>query len=149
MYNIKFGSFNATDYEVYEACKKANIYDFIMGLPDRFDTEVGPRGLKLSGGQKQRISLARLFLRDPEIVLLDEATAALDNISEKAVQKAIDNLNNKTVITIAHRLSTIKNCDVIYVMKNNKVVERGTHDQLMELHGEYYNMINVEEYKEE
>ena len=145
MYNIKFGSFNATDYEVYEACKKANIYDFIMGLPDRFDTEVGPRGLKLSGGQKQRISLARLFLRDPEIVLLDEATAALDNISEKAVQKAIDNLNNKTVITIAHRLSTIKNCDVIYVMKNNKVVERGTHDQLMELHGEYYNMINVEE----
>ena len=113
MYNIKFGSFNATDYEVYEACKKANIYDFIMGLPDRFDTEVGPRGLKLSGGQKQRISLARLFLRDPEIVLLDEATAALDNISEKAVQKAIDNLNNKTVITIAHRLSTIKNCDVI------------------------------------
>lgn len=140
MENVKYGNFDATDCEVYDACKKASIYDFIIGLPEKFNTQVGPRGLKLSGGQKQRIALARLFLTNPDIILLDEATSALDNESETFVQDAIDNLSGKTVITIAHRLSTIRNSNVIYLMGNSGVLEQGTHEELMAMRGAYYAM---------
>lgn len=139
--NILYGNFNVPEYEMVMACKKANIYDFIMSLPDKFDTIVGPRGLTLSGGQKQKIALARLFLSNPDIILLDEATSALDNESETFIQDAIDALPDKTIITIAHRLSTIKNSDIIYVLGNNGVVvEQGTHEELMEMRGVYYDM---------
>lgn len=138
--NILYASPNSTEYELIEACKQANLYDFIMSLPNKFDTEIGHRGLNLSGGQKQRIALARLMLIDPEIILLDEATSALDNESEAFVQKSINSLHDKTIITIAHRLSTIKNCDVIYVINDGIIVEQGTHEELMKLKGVYYNM---------
>ena len=138
--NIIYGSQYASEYEIIEACKKANIYDFIKELPEKFETEVGPRGLTLSGGQKQRIALARLFLRDPEIILMDEATSALDNESERLIQEAIDNLEGKTMITIAHRLSTIRNCDVIYVMGTNGIIEMGSHEELMKKGGTYFSM---------
>lgn len=138
--NITYGRPDAMEFEVIEAAKKANLYDFIMSLPDRFNTEVGPRGLKLSGGQKQRIALARLFLRNAEIVLLDEATSALDNESETFVQEAIAELKDKTVVTIAHRLSTIRDADIIYVMGEHTILESGTHDELMALKGVYYSM---------
>lgn len=144
--NIIYGNINATMKEVKDACIKANIYDFIMNLPDKWDTDVGPRGLTLSGGQKKRISLARLFLKNPEIILLDEATAALDNNGERIIQEAIDKLKDKTTITIAHRLSTIKNCDLIYVMNKGKVIESGTHDELIKLKGLYYELnLNIKE----
>ncbi|MCM1440028.1 MAG: ABC transporter ATP-binding protein/permease [Roseburia sp.] len=135
--NILYGNFNVPEFEMIMACKKAKIYDFIMGLPDRFETKVGPRGLTLSGGQKQRIALARLFLRNPEIILLDEATSALDNESETFIQEAIDALEGKTIITIAHRISTIKNSDIIYVMGQSGILEQGTHEELLALNGEY------------
>lgn len=138
--NVLYGSEHATEYEMIEACKKARIYDFIMSLPEKFDTVVGPRGLTLSGGQKQRISLARLFLCDPDIILLDEATSALDNESETFIQDAIDALPNKTIVTIAHRLSTIQNSDIIYVMGNGGILEKGTHEELLAQKGAYYQM---------
>jgi ATP-binding cassette subfamily B protein len=129
--------------EIIDACKRARIYDFIMSLDDKFDTEVGPRGLDLSGGQKQRIALARLFLKNPEIIILDEATSALDNETEGFVQDAIDELKDKTVITIAHRLTTIENCDQIYVLDKNTIAEHGTHKELMELNGKYAEMQTI------
>jgi len=138
--NVLYGNFSVPEYEMVMACKKANIYDFIMSLPDKFNTKVGPRGLTLSGGQKQRIALARLFLRNPDIILLDEATSALDNESETFIQEAIDALEGKTIITIAHRLSTIKNSDIIYVMGPTGVLESGTHEELMMKQGEYFKM---------
>lgn len=136
--NVVYGNFHASEAEVIEACKKANIYDFISGLPEKFDTIVGPRGLKLSGGQKQRIALARMFLSNAPIILLDEATSALDNESETLIQEALDKLTGKTVITIAHRLSTIKKCDKIYLLDTDGVKESGTHEELMALKGAYY-----------
>lgn len=145
MENIKYGNFNALEIDVVEACKKANIYDFIMSQPNKFDTLVGPRGLNLSGGQKQRIALARLMLSDPEIILLDEATSALDNESEYIVQDAIEKFSDKTIVTIAHRLSTIKNSDVIYVIDGGKVIEKGNHNELMKLKGVYYEMSTIQE----
>lgn len=139
--NIMYVDPNATEYELIDACKRANIYEFIMSLPEKFNTKVGSRGLNLSGGQKQRIAIARLLLVNPDIVLLDEATSALDNESERIVQESIDALKDKTIITIAHRLSTIKNCDKIFVLKNGRVAEVGTHDELMSnKDGEYYKM---------
>lgn len=138
--NIRYASPNCTDVELVEACEKAKIYDFIMAQSDKFDTEVGPNGVKLSGGQKQRIALARLFLQNPEIILMDEATSALDNESETFVQEAIDSLHGKTIITIAHRLSTIKNSDCIYVFDNGQIVEKGNHEELMAKKGVYYKM---------
>lgn len=138
--NITYGSSHTLESEVIEACKRARIYDFIIGLPERFDTEVGPRGLKLSGGQKQRIALARLFLKNPEIIILDEATSALDNETESAIQDAIDELQGKTIVTIAHRLSTIKDSDEIYVLNNNTIAEHGTHDELIAKGGLYAAM---------
>lgn len=138
--NILYGNYDISDQDLIKACHKAQLYNFIISLPNKFDTEVGPKGLKLSGGQKQRISLARLFLTNPEIILLDEATSALDNENETFIQEAIDSLNGKTIITIAHRLSTIKNCDVIYVMGNSCILEVGTHDELIAKKGMYYKM---------
>lgn len=140
--NILYAKPNALEAELISAAKNANLYDFIMSLPNGFDTEVGPRGLQLSGGQKQRIALARVFLKNPDIILMDEATSALDNESETLVQKAIDTLSNdKTIITIAHRLSTIKNSDQIYVLDNHKIVEHGTHDELLKANGIYAAMV--------
>ena len=127
--------------ELIEACQKAAILDFINGLPEGFDTKVGPRGMKLSGGQRQRISLARIFLANPDIILLDEATSALDNETESLVQEALEACSNKTMIIVAHRLSTIRNCDRIYVVDNHRVVEDGTHEELVAMGGVYANML--------
>lgn len=138
--NIVYGNFDAPEFEMIQAAKKANIYDFIMSLPQKFETQVGPRGLTLSGGQKQRIALARLFLSNPDIILLDEATSALDNESETFIQDALDALDGKTLITVAHRLSTIRNSDIIYVMGPDGILEQGTHEELMALKGEYFRM---------
>ena len=119
--------------EIIQAAKKANIHDFIMGLPDGYDTFVGERGTRLSGGQKQRISIARVFLKNPPILILDEATSALDNESERHIQKSLEALSkNRTTITIAHRLSTIKNADEILVVYDHTIRERGSHRELME-----------------
>ena len=118
--------------EIEDAARKANIHDFIMELPDGYDTFVGERGTRLSGGQKQRISIARVFLKNPSILILDEATSALDNESERWIQKSLEELaKNRTTITIAHRLSTIRNADEILVVADNGIAERGTHDELL------------------
>lgn len=136
--NVKYGSEHKTILEVIDACKKASIYDFIQTLEKGFETEVGSRGIKLSGGQKQRIALARIFLKDPQIILLDEATAALDNESENVVQEALSLLEGKTIIAVAHRLSTIKDSDVIYVIDKHRVAEFGSHKELMKKEGGIY-----------
>lgn len=145
--NIAYGKIGlkVTDEEIKEACIKANLWSFIESLENGLDTNVGSRGLKLSGGQQQRISIARAMLQNPEIIIMDEATASLDNETEKAVQHAIDQFHDKTVITIAHRLSTIKNCDVIYVIDKHKIAEQGTHRELMKLDGIYARMQRISE----
>ena len=136
--NIRYGNLDATKEELIEASKNANIYEFILSLSDGFDTQVGERGMKLSGGQKQRISIARVFLKNPKILILDEATASLDNITEKLIQEALMILSkNRTTITIAHRLSTIINSDRIVVIDKEGVVETGTHKELLKLDGSY------------
>lgn len=135
--NIKYGNPDASEYDVIEASKKAAVYEFIQSLPQKFNTNVGPKGMKLSGGQQQRLALARVFLKDPDIVLLDEATSALDNESENVIQQAISDLSGKTVITIAHRLSTIMNCDRIVVIDNHRIAEIGTHKDLIAKDGIY------------
>lgn len=142
--NIAYGKPNASMEEIISAAKKANIHDFIMGLPDGYDSFVGERGTRLSGGQKQRISIARVFLKNPPILILDEATSALDNESERYIQKSLEALSeNRTTITIAHRLSTIQNADEILVIDNHTIQERGTHEQLIQQNGiyaRYYQM---------
>lgn len=142
--NIAYGKPDATEEEIIEAAKCANIHDFIMELPDQYDTFVGERGARLSGGQKQRISIARVFLKNPPILILDEATSALDNESERWIQHSLEELSkNRTTITIAHRLSTIKNADEIIVITENGIAECGTHETLLEKNGiyaGYYNM---------
>ena len=142
--NIAYGKPDATEEEIIEAAKCANIHDFIMELRDQYDTFVGERGARLSGGQKQRISIARVFLKNPPILILDEATSALDNESERWIQHSLEELSkNRTTITIAHRLSTIKNADEIIVITENGIAERGTHETLLEKNGiyaGYYNM---------
>ena len=142
--NIAYGKPDATFDEIVEAAKKANIHDFIMTLPDGYDTFVGERGTRLSGGQKQRISIARVFLKNPPILILDEATSALDNKSEQHIQKSLDALSkNRTTITIAHRLSTIQNADEILVIDGQTIKERGTHEELITfggLYAKYYYM---------
>lgn len=131
--NIAYGKLGASREEVYEAAKKANIHDYIMSLPEGYDTFVGERGVKLSGGQKQRISIARVFLKNPPILILDEATSALDNVTENYIQDSLDELcKNRTTIVVAHRLSTIKNADEIIVIDRDGIQERGTHTQLLE-----------------
>ena len=136
--NIAYGRPNASHEDIVEAAKKANIHDFIMSLPEGYDTFCGERGTRLSGGQKQRISIARVFLKNPKILILDEATSALDNESERIIQKSLEDLSkNRTCITIAHRLSTIRNADEIVVIDATGMHERGTHDELMKLNGTY------------
>ena len=131
--NIAYGKLGASREEVFEAAKKANIHDYIMTLPEGYDTFVGERGVKLSGGQKQRISIARVFLKNPPILVLDEATSALDNVTENYIQDSLDELcKNRTTIVVAHRLSTIKNADEIIVMDRSGIQERGTHTELLE-----------------
>jgi ATP-binding cassette subfamily B (MDR/TAP) protein 1 len=127
------------------ACKEANIYDFIMSLPDGFNTVVGSKGSMLSGGQKQRVAIARALLRDPKILLLDEATSALDSESEHMVQAALDvAAKGRTTIAVAHRLSTIQKADVIYVFDQGKIVESGTHAELMKMGGRYSELVNLQ-----
>lgn len=139
--NIAYGKEGASDREVIKAAKLAGAYEFIKNLPDGFDTYVGERGVKLSGGQKQRISIARVFLKNPPILILDEATSALDNKSEVVVQDSIEKLSKgRTTLTIAHRLTTVQNADLILVMTKEGIVERGTHKDLMEKKGYYYNL---------
>lgn len=142
--NIAYGKPDATVDEIVDAAKKANIHDFIMELPDKYDTFVGERGTRLSGGQKQRISIARVFLKNPPVLILDEATSALDNESERFIQKSLEELaKDRTTITIAHRLSTIRNADEILVVADCGIAERGTHEELLELDGiyaRYYDM---------
>ncbi|WP_270376596.1 ABC transporter ATP-binding protein [Mediterraneibacter faecis] len=142
--NIAYGKPDATEEEIIEAAKCANIHDFIMELPDQYDTFVGERGARLSGGQKQRISIARVFLKNPPILILDEATSALDNESERWIQHSLEELSkNRTTITIAHRLSTIKNADEIIVITENGIAERGTHETLLEKNGIYAGYYNI------
>ena len=142
--NIAYGKPGASDEEIIKAAKCASIHDFIMELPDKYDTYVGERGTRLSGGQKQRVSIARVFLKNPPILILDEATSALDNESERWIQKSLEELSkNRTTITIAHRLSTIRDADEIIVITEEGIAERGTHAELLEkngLYAAYYNM---------
>lgn len=136
--NIIIGKSGATDKEVIDACKKARIHDFIMTLPNGYDTYVGERGIKLSGGQKQRISIARIFLKNPPIMILDEATSALDNVTEQEIQKSLEELGkDRTNLVVAHRLSTIQSADEIIVLTQNGIEERGTHKELIEKGGVY------------
>ena len=142
--NIAYGKPDASDEEIIAAAKRANIHDFIMELPQQYDTYVGERGTRLSGGQKQRISIARVFLKNPPILILDEATSALDNESERWIQRSLEELSqNRTTITIAHRLSTIRDADEIIVITEDGIAERGTHEELLDMNGvyaAYYNM---------
>ena len=142
--NIMYGNPNATDEEVIKAAKNACLHDFIMGLEDGYDTFIGERGVKLSGGQKQRISIARVFLKNPAILILDEATSALDNVTEYEIQKALEELSkDRTTLVVAHRLSTVKNSDEIVVLTDKGIEERGTHEELMKLGGVYSSLHNL------
>ncbi len=141
--NILYGNLKATEEQMIEAAKKANIHDYIMSLPEGYQTNIGERGVKLSGGQKQRLCIARVFLKDPAILILDEATSALDNTTEMLIQKSLDELcKGRTTIVVAHRLSTIKNADEIAVISAGKVLEKGTHKELMDLNGQYARLYN-------
>ena len=143
--NILYGKPSATDEEVMEAAKRANIHDFVLSLEKGYDTVVGERGVKLSGGQKQRLSIARVFLKNPPILILDEATSALDNTTELLIQQALDELcKGRTTIVVAHRLSTIKNADEIAFVDNGRIIEQGTHEQLLALNGEYKKLYNLQ-----
>lgn len=143
--NIRYGKLDASQEEIIEASKKANAHDFIMALSDGYDTDIGQRGVKLSGGQKQRLSIARVFLKNPPVIIFDEATSALDNESEKAVQDSLEQLsNNRTTLVIAHRLSTIRNAQRIVVLTDKGIDEQGTHDELIALNGTYANLYNMQ-----
>ena len=142
--NIRYGKLDATDEEIIEAAKNANAHDFIMELPQGYDTYVGQRGVKLSGGQKQRLSIARVFLKNPPVLIFDEATSALDNESEHVVQESLEKLaKNRTTFVIAHRLSTIKNAKRIIVLTENGIAEEGSHKQLMDKNGIYAGLYQM------
>lgn len=141
--NILYGRLDASPEEVIDAAKRANIHDYIMSLPDGYETQIGERGIKLSGGQKQRLSIARVFLKNPPILILDEATSALDNATEILIQKSLDELaKGRTTIVVAHRLSTIRNAERIAVISDGYVAEEGTHDELIAKHGIYEKLYN-------
>ena len=143
--NILYGRLDATEEEVYEAAKRANIHDYVMSLEKGYETEIGERGVKLSGGQKQRLSIARVFLKNPAILILDEATSALDNTTEILIQQALDELcKGRTTIVVAHRLSTIKRAKEIAVISEGKIMEQGTHEELMNLGGTYKNLYSLQ-----
>lgn len=143
--NILYGRLDASDEEVIEAAKKANIHDYIMSLPNGYNTMVGERGVRLSGGQKQRLSIARVFLKDPRILILDEATSALDNTTEILIQRALDELcKGRTTLVVAHRLSTIKNADRIFVIAKGRIIESGSHNELIALHGTYEKLYQAQ-----
>ncbi|MCL2201901.1 MAG: ATP-binding cassette domain-containing protein, partial [Oscillospiraceae bacterium] len=143
--NLLYAVPDATHPELMDACKKANIHDFIMSLPNGYDTEVGNRGIKLSGGERQRLSIARVILKDPGLIILDEATSALDSISENLIQGAIEPLlRGKTSLVIAHRLSTIMACDEILVISGGKLTEKGTHASLLEQNGIYRKLYETQ-----
>ena len=143
--NLLYAKADATDEELIEACKTANIYDFILNQPEGFDTMVGNRGLKLSGGEKQRLSLARVILKDPRILILDEATSALDSISENSIQNALEAMmKGRTSIVIAHRLSTILKADQILVVKDGVIAEQGAHEELLAQGGVYKSLYETQ-----
>ena len=143
--NIRYGRLEATDEEVIEAAKRANIHDYVMTLENGYDTEIGERGVKLSGGQKQRLSIARVFLKNPAILILDEATSALDNTTEVLIQQSLDELcKGRTTLVVAHRLSTIRNADEIAVVMNGEITERGTHEELMAKGGTYKDLYSLQ-----
>ena len=146
--NIRYGKPDATREEVIEAAKNANAHEFIMSLPNGYETDIGQRGIKLSGGQKQRLSIARVFLKNPPILIFDEATSALDNESEKVVQDSLEKLaKNRTTFVIAHRLSTIKNAEKIIVLSEDGIEESGTHEELMARKGTYEKLYNMQFHK--
>ena len=141
--NIAYGNINATEEEIIEAAKKANADEFIRELKDGYDSYIGERGVMLSGGQKQRISIARMFLKNPPVLILDEATSSLDNRSEAIIQKSVEKLSeNRTTFIIAHRLATIKNAKRILVLTENGIEEEGSHSELLEKKGIYYSLYN-------
>ncbi len=143
--NILYGKPNASEEEMITAAKRANIHDYVMTLEKGYDTQIGERGVKLSGGQKQRLSIARVFLKDPAILILDEATSALDNTTEVLIQQALDELcKGRTTLVVAHRLSTIRNADEIAVVLNGKITERGTHDELIQKGGTYKDLYSLQ-----
>ena len=143
--NIRYGKLDATDEEIIQAAKRANIHDYIMSLPNGYDTNIGERGVRLSGGQKQRLSIARVFLKNPPILILDEATSALDNTTEILIQQALDELcKGRTTLVVAHRLSTIKNADEIAVVSDGNITELGTHEELMARKGMYYDLYQLQ-----
>ncbi len=142
--NIRYGKPDATDDEVIAAAKLANAHEFIEAFENGYDTDIGQRGVKLSGGQKQRLSIARVFLKNPPILIFDEATSALDNESEQIVQESLEKLaKNRTTFVIAHRLTTIENAEEIFMLTDEGIKERGTHKELMELDGEYAHMVKI------
>lgn len=144
--NVAYAKDGATREQVMEACKSAGIYDFIMSLPEQYDTQVGERGILLSGGEKQRISIARAFLKDAPVLLMDEPTSAVDVETEHLIQEAMERLSrDRTCVTIAHRLSTIRHADIIFVMKDGRVIEQGSHETLLDLGGQYAAMYGREE----
>jgi ATP-binding cassette subfamily B protein len=143
--NIAYGNANVSDAQIIEAAKAANAHEFIMNLPDGYDSEVGERGVTLSGGEKQRVSIARAILKNPQILILDEATSAVDSATESAIQEAMDRLiEGRTTIAIAHRLSTLRNADKLIVLEGGEIVEQGTHKELLDREGIYANLVNIQ-----
>ena len=141
--NIRYGRPDATDEEIVEAARLAELHDEIMQMPDGYDSYIGERGVMLSGGQKQRISIARVFLKNPPVLILDEATSALDTVTERRIQASLDRLCvGRTSIVIAHRLSTIRNADSIAVIEHGRVAEQGNHEELLALGGTYFSLAN-------
>jgi ABC-type transport system involved in Fe-S cluster assembly fused permease/ATPase subunit len=148
-YNIHYGRTEATDAEVIEAARAAHIHDFVMSLPEQYETRVGERGLKLSGGEKQRVAIARAILKNPAILIFDEATSALDSKSEKAIQAELDRIaEGRTTLVIAHRLSTVMDADQILVLDHGDIVERGTHRVLVAAEGVYAQMWRLQQQQE-